>query len=137
MTSTGAILALFVAISTVGSNELPRPLPCIVQVALLVSLSGAVGAAVSGLVANLPRGYEEAAVKTLKRIAESEFWEAPSSEIASRRAAELRIDVIEAARSINDGKARAVAVAIGCQVIAIAALASAIAALLLSQVAAS
>lgn len=133
VTSTGATLALFVAIATLGSDELPRPFPCVVSAALLIALIGAVAAATGGLVANLPRGYEEAATSALRRLTERELWASSSTETASRRVGELRVDVIDAARSMNDQKARAVAFALGAQVVAILALVAAVGYLLLSR----
>jgi hypothetical protein len=85
---------------------------------LLVATVFFVLAALGGLAANLPLGYQEPDPAALRELADTETWEAAAA-LGARSAAVARIDVLEAARSANDSKALWITAALGAEVVAI------------------
>jgi hypothetical protein len=89
-------------------------------------LAAFVGAAIGGLMANQPATYQEVGVEDLQRIASSEeFWAGPRA-LGARRAAEVQVDVLVAARLANGRKADIVYLAMTVEVVAIGFLAAGI-----------
>ncbi|GEM_PF-5543869 len=93
---------------------------------IFLSFVAFVGAAIGGLLANQLATYQEVQVEDLQRIAASEeFWAGPRI-LGARRAAEVQVDVLVAARLANALKADLVYVAMNVEVIAIGLLAAGI-----------
>jgi hypothetical protein len=72
---------------------------------LIVALVLFLVAAELSIRVNMPRGYRDADVEKLRVLTTREFWEA-RSEIGSRRAAELRVNVIASTRPANGRRRR-------------------------------
>jgi hypothetical protein len=96
---------------------------------VLVVLSGGcfVGAAVGGLLANVPRDYQEAAVAWLKKFVEDQVWRGDDRSLADQRIAQVQLGTLDEARSVNDTKARIQTWAMGFEVAAVVFLAASVA----------
>lgn len=88
-------------------------------------------AALGGLLANVPRRYEQAGMPALDRLVSPELWAGPLAP-AARRTAEVRVKILGRARKVNKLKARAVTSAFAAEVLAVACVAVAVADVLLS-----
>jgi hypothetical protein len=74
----------------------------------------------------LPRGYSVAKVSELRRIVAGEGYWSADPRIGTRRAAESMVDALDSTRAANGRKAWTLLVAMGLELVAVAALVSAV-----------
>jgi hypothetical protein len=125
VTTSGTLVTLLFAIAKFGlSSEVPTKVPAASRWLLAAAAVAFVGAAVGGLLANLPRVLVRSRLSNLAELIESR-WGAPAASaektVALARARQLR----ELERS-NDGAARAVLGGLAAEVVAIALAAAAV-----------
>ena len=130
ITTSGVLVTLLLGFGALVSGDDDVVLPGVAEAVLIAGLVGFVGAAVAGLYTNSPVEYDEAEPEDLRAWLEPQLWESESV-AGELRAAEARVEVLAAARRVNDRKALVLAGAIAAEVVAIVLLAAAVAAIVL------
>jgi hypothetical protein len=126
--SVGLINSVVFGLAALASSQkvtLPPSVPVFVALAV-VSLIASAG---FGAKANWPRRYRGVSDKSLAKITEEEHWIA-SDIVGSRRAAEVRVEMIEEARKTNNAKAWDLAWGIVLQVVGLGLLGAALVSIL-------
>jgi len=130
ITTSGVLVSLLFALAAVVTSAKNFDLPDNARVLLVVTLVLFVLAAVGGIVANWPLSYHQVQTENLHRLISKENWNAPPG-IAARRIAEAQVSILERARKLNLVKARALLAAMTTQILAVTALATAVAIILI------
>jgi len=130
ITTSAALVSLLFGLAAVVTANKHFVLPALGRVLLVLALLCFLAAAVQGIRTNWILSYE-VAVDDLKRLASPQWWDRPSSP-AERRAAEVRIAILESARAANDQKAALLQQAMVCEVAAVFFVAAAVAVILAS-----
>jgi hypothetical protein len=130
ITTSGVLVTLLLGFGGLVKGDKGLALPELAKFTLTGGLIAFVLAAAAGLYLNTPLAYVEVRVEDLRIWLEPRLWEAQSvgGEV---RAAEARVEVLAAARALNDRKAIVLVGAIGTEVVAIALLAVAVGAIVL------
>lgn len=126
--SVGLINGVVFGLATLGASQkvpLPPSVPFIVAFAVVALIASAS----CGARANWPRRYRGVADASLVKITEENYWIA-SDMVGSRRAAEVRVAMVDEARTQNNAKAWMLAWGIVFQVIGLALLGAALIAML-------
>ncbi len=126
ITTSGAIASLLLGLSmvAVGGGRVSSPEVAVVLTALAL-LSFVVGA-VAGIACNWPREVLEGETDDLYRITSAHYWDNPNSNLGTRRAARLRVKLIDGARARNEERALALRVALIAEVLGIGLLSVAV-----------
>ncbi|HEV8681174.1 MAG TPA: hypothetical protein VGS09_00135 [Actinomycetota bacterium] len=132
ITTSGVLVSLLFGLAAIVTSTEGFEAPYAARVLLAVALGFFLGAAVLGIAVNAPRGYEEAASDNLRLLTEQEFWEARQA-IGSRRAAEVRVEILQNARGANGRKARLLLWAMGLEVAAVAIVGAAVVVVLIAD----
>lgn len=130
ITTSGVLVSLLFGLAAIVTSAEGFEAPDTARILLTVALAFFLGAAVSGIRANTPRGYQEALLQDLMRLTEQQFWEA-RSEIGSRRSAEVRVVILGNARAANGRKANLLAWAMSLEVGAVGIVGAAVVVILL------
>jgi hypothetical protein len=125
ITTSGTLVALLFGLGAVVSSRKDFEVPFDVRVLFAIALGFFVLAAVLGLLANLPWRYREVDERAMRRLVAKDLWNGPLVP-ATRRVAEAYVDVLEATRGANELKGRAVRLALGAEIAAVALLSAAI-----------
>jgi hypothetical protein len=122
ITTSGVLVTLILGFGGLVKGDKGLMLPGLAKFTLVGGLIVFVLAAAAGLYVNTPLAYVEVRAEDLRVWLEPRLWEAQSvgGEV---RAAEARVEVLAAARALNDRKAIVLVGAIGAEVVAIALLA--------------
>lgn len=122
ITTSGILVSLLFGFSALVIGRPGFELDEIPKVLLVASLVAFFSAAIAGIVLNSPRRYREARIDDLRRLPVPAVWDASHS-LGGRRAAQVRITILQAARDVNASKANWLIAAIASEVIAVALLA--------------
>jgi hypothetical protein len=131
VTSSGALATLLfglVAFARGTNPQLHWEIGTLAKIALLISVALFAFAALMGLAANFPGAYKEASVKKLRERVQPEVWMKPDPIEAARYDAEVNVGTIDAARTINDRKAKVIRWGVAAEAGAAVAVALAVAA---------
>jgi len=132
ITTSGVLVSLLFGLAAVvtGADAFEAPTPA--RVLLVIALVLFVVAAVLGILVNAPTDrYQEADTRDLRRLTDARYWEGRGP-IGSRRAGEVRIRMLEAARVTNHTKALLLLGATIAEIAAVGVLAGAVADILLA-----
>lgn len=123
VTTSGALSALLFGFAALASRSGGLgPWPSFLVAESLVLF---VAAAVQGLRIQGPAAYAEVKLASLQKVLRQSYWEGPTR-IGSRRSGEIQVQLIETARVVNDGKGKALRLAIRLELLAVVLLTSAI-----------
>lgn len=125
ITSSGVFVSLVFGFSALVTSRPGFELKAWPQALLIASLIAFFAAAIAGIVLNSPRRYREASVDDLKRLIVRGFWDASDS-LGGRRASQVRVSILNAARDVNAAKAKWLTGAVVTQVVAISLLSAAV-----------
>jgi hypothetical protein len=129
ITTSGVLVTLLFGLAALTTKPQGYAVPDGAVFAFILALVAFVTAGVLGIVINQPRKYQEADVAELRRLIAPHFWGADES-IGPMRTAELRVKVLESARTRNRGKARLLFWAAVAQVVAVSLVAIGVAVVL-------
>jgi hypothetical protein len=124
ITTSGILVTLILGLSAVVNNTDGFELPDKAKLLIVAAGGLFVLAAIGGITANFPSPYREIRVSALRRLTEERWWLNQVSP-AQRRAAQARIDILDAARVVNAWKVRFLVAALIFEVLAVLALAAA------------
>ena len=127
ITSAGVVVSLLL-----GLAPLVHKPPAVAQVCFAVALGLFAVAAALGIIASVPRRYQETAPEHLWPLLEDRFWYGRAS-IGKRRVAELRLNVLDWARGTNDGLGQLLVWALSLELAALVAVAVAVGSLVLER----
>jgi hypothetical protein len=130
ITTSGVLVTLLLGFGGLVRGTRDLVLPPIADVTLVCGLAAFVLAAVGALYSNAPLKYAEPRAEDLREWLDPRLWgaEAMAGEV---RAAEARLDVLVAARALNDRKATVLTGAIAAEVVAISLVAVTVVAIVL------
>jgi hypothetical protein len=134
ITTSGALVALLLGIVAIVKGANGYVIPGLAALLLAVALVLFGAAAIAGLIVNWPRGYQEVKVADVRALVENQAeWEGPAV-AAQRESASALLNVVEAARSLNNGKGRWLKRAMTLEVVAVAFMGAAVVLLLAAGV---
>lgn len=132
ITTSGAIASLLLgltAIAVAGGNV---GTPAVALALAAAALLAFVIAAIAGIACNWPRDVLEGETDDLYRITLGGYWNANTA-LGSRRAARLRVKLLDGARARNEERAQALRVALIAEVFGIALLSIAVVVVLFAE----
>lgn len=106
------LFALTAGLTSAATFRLPGP----ARLPLVLALCAFGGAALLGLVTNVPLRYQEPTPRGLAKLLAPNFWAAPPH-IGQRRVAEAQVKTLTAARVANRLKVRLLLGAISCELL--------------------
>jgi hypothetical protein len=105
ISSSGTLVTLLFGLSAVATTAQHFKLPAAAKPPLYVAAVLLVAAAISGIATNAPRGSKLTALRRLRPLLESPYWDYPA-EPARRQVARTQLAVAEGARAANRIRAR-------------------------------
>lgn len=105
VTTSGALVTLLFAVTTLTLGEDAPELPLVAYIALIFGLALFISAGALGLMISIPRTYQEPDVPTLRGFVEDDAeWHGDAVE-GQQSTAEVRLEVVEDADAWNSKKA--------------------------------
>jgi hypothetical protein len=129
ITTSGTLVTLLFGLTAGLTAVSGFKLPGGAKLPLLLALIAFVVAAGFGIVTNMPLRYQEVTPQGLAKLVNARFWTAPPT-VGELRVAAAQVALLSAARSANNLKVRLLIVAIAAELLAVAFLAWAVAAIL-------
>jgi nitrate reductase NapE component len=125
ITTSGVLVTLLFGLTALSVRRASTfVIPDAAAALLIAALVCFVLAALSAIVTNLPRSYEAVTVDDLRK-AVGERWQ-DSGAVASEMVALTRLKMLASARKNNDVKVRALVLAMGCEILAVALVGAAV-----------
>ena len=125
ITSSGVLISLLFGIGALVTSAKGFSVTDHVRGLLAGAVGAFAGAAIAGIVVNLPLRYSNVHAADLERVIQPRWW-GRAADPAARRAAEARVGVLRRARTINTVKGWTLFAAIILEVVAIGLVASAV-----------
>jgi hypothetical protein len=132
ITTSGVLVSLLFALGAVVTHSKGVHMSATSRALLVLALVLFLVAAVSGIVANYPVRYELIATSDLRRLVEPEAWNG-DPDPASRRVAEVSVNVLASARANNEVKGKALVAGMVAEVAAVTVVAASVVVMLLQD----
>lgn len=131
ITTSAALVSLLFGILGAVANSDSFELGGASRGFLITSAVLFVAAAVAGLSSNWPLKYQQVEVDNLRQLTTQQYWDGEAS-VASRRVAEVKVEVLSRARGLNRLKGRLLLMGLFVEVLAVLALAISVIAMVAS-----
>jgi hypothetical protein len=126
ITTSGGLATLIFALTAGVTARTGFKFPGSVRVPLMVTLIAFVGAAICGLITNVPMRFKEPTSRALAALVDVRYWSA-SGDIGQLRVAEAQVKILTASRAANRLKVNLLLTAMVFELVAIVSLSLAVA----------
>ena len=131
ISSSGTLATLLFGLAALVSDREGFELPLWTRIWLIVGVVLFTAASILALTINSPERNRETSIEWMRKILQENYWKGDASK-GAMRAAESRVNAIDEASEVNDGKAKRLRLAVTIEVAGVGAVALSVIGILLA-----